>query len=168
MSRRDTTFAYECVCKCLCRDICLRNCDLRHRHLPKKFRQLYKGQASASPRPLRMLASASRVSSSSRALAAPPAVTHILLPRAPLFRRLPSSRRGEALWERVEAGSGSPGAASSELAGYWGNFQYKKREISIQDIIIYHHISCCYHDISLCIIFSIMSLFDKCYIVLYM
>ena len=40
--------------------------------------------------------------------------------------------------------------------GDWGNFQYKKREISIQDIIIYHHISCCYHDISLCIIFSIM------------
>ena len=27
------------------------------------------------------------------------------LPRAPSFRRLPSSRRGEALWERVEAGS---------------------------------------------------------------
>ena len=39
---------------------------------------------------------------------APPAVTH--LPRAPSFRRPPSSRRGEALWERVEAGSGSPGA----------------------------------------------------------
>ena len=40
----------------------------------------------------------------------------------------------------------------------WGNFLYKKREISIhvQDIIIYHYISCCYHDISLCIIFSIM------------
>ena len=38
-------------------------------------------------------------------LAAPPAVTH--LPRAPSFRRPPSSRRGEALWERVEAGSGS-------------------------------------------------------------
>ena len=28
----------------------------------------------------------------------------------------PSSRRGEALWERVEAGSGSLGAASSESA----------------------------------------------------
>ena len=40
--------------------------------------------------------------------------------------------------------------------GYWGNFLYKKREISIQDIIIYHLISCRYHDISLCIIFSIM------------
>ena len=54
------------------------------------------------------------------ALAAPPAVTH--LPRAPSFdhfviiRRPPSSRRGEALWERVEAGSGSLGAASSESA----------------------------------------------------
>ena len=24
---------------------------------------------------------------------------------------------------------------------YWGNFLYKKREFSIQDIIIYHHIS---------------------------
>ena len=41
-------------------------------------------------------------------------VTH--LPRAPSFRRPPSSRRGEALWDRVEAGSGSPGAASSESA----------------------------------------------------
>ena len=40
--------------------------------------------------------------------------------------------------------------------GDWGNFLYKKREISIQDIIIYHHISCRYHDISLCIISSIM------------
>ena len=38
----------------------------------------------------------------------------------------------------------------------WGFFLYKKRSISIQDIIIYHHISCCYHHISLCIIFSIM------------
>ena len=38
----------------------------------------------------------------------------------------------------------------------WWNFLYKKREISIQDIIIYHLISCCYHDISLCIISSIM------------
>ena len=36
------------------------------------------------------------------------------LPRAPSFRQPPSSRRGEALWERVEAGSGSLGAASSE------------------------------------------------------
>ena len=62
------------------------------------------GLGSASPRPLRMLASASRVSSSSRALAAPPAVTHILLPRAPLFRRLPSSRRGEALCRRFGSG----------------------------------------------------------------
>ena len=33
-----------------------------------------------------------------------------------LFRLPPSSRRGEALWERVEAGSGSLGAASSESA----------------------------------------------------
>ena len=46
--------------------------------------------------------------------AAPPAVTH--LPRAPSFRRPPSSRRGEALWERVEAGSGLLGAAFSESA----------------------------------------------------
>ena len=38
----------------------------------------------------------------SGALAAPPAVTH--LPRAPSFRRPPSSRRGEALWERVIGG----------------------------------------------------------------
>ena len=36
----------------------------------------------------------------------------------PSFRRPPSSRRGEALWERVEAGSGSLGAASS-----WASFE---------------------------------------------
>ena len=40
--------------------------------------------------------------------------------------------------------------------GYWGFFLYKKGSISIQDIIIYHYISCRYHNISLCIIFSIM------------
>ena len=34
----------------------------------------------------------------------------------PSFRRPPSSRRGEALWERAEAGSGLLGAASSESA----------------------------------------------------
>ena len=56
------------------------------------------------------------------ALAAPPAVTH--LPHAPSFRRPPSSRRGEALWERgVEAGSGSLGAASSESAAGSGRFR---------------------------------------------
>ena len=61
------------------------------------------------------------------ALAAPPAVTH--LPRAPSFdhfviiRRPPSSRRGEALWERVEAGSGSLGAASSESAAGSGRLR---------------------------------------------
>ena len=43
------------------------------------------------------------------------------------FRRRPSSRCGEALWEREAAGSGSLGAASSEsaagsvlLRGCWG------------------------------------------------
>jgi hypothetical protein len=46
--------------------------------------------------------------------AAPPAVTR--LPHAPSFRRPPLSRRGEALWERAEAGSGLLGAASSESA----------------------------------------------------
>ena len=35
---------------------------------------------------------------------------------------------------------------------YWGFFRYKKRLFSIQDIIIYHHISRCYHCVSLCII----------------
>ena len=58
---------------------------------------------------------------SSGALAAPPAVTH--LPRAPPFRLTPSSRRGEALWERVEAGSGSLGAASSESAAGSGRLR---------------------------------------------
>ena len=33
------------------------------------------------------------------------------------------SRRGEALWERVEAGSGSPGAASSESAAGSGRLR---------------------------------------------
>ena len=32
--------------------------------------------------------------------------------------------------------------------GDWGNFQYKKRDFSIQDIIIYHHISSLYHCVS--------------------
>jgi hypothetical protein len=45
-----------------------------------------------------------RVSSLSGAPAALPATTR--LPHAPSFRRPLSSRRGEALWERVEAGSG--------------------------------------------------------------
>ena len=48
----------------------------------------------------------------SGALAAPPAVTH--LPRAPSFRRPPSSRRGEALWERV-VGGGRVGFAGGGL-----------------------------------------------------
>ena len=52
----------------------------------------------------------------------PPAATRLQarLLRAPSswpsFRRPPSSRRGEALWEREAAGSGSLGAASSESA----------------------------------------------------
>ena len=33
----------------LCRDICLRYYDLRHRHLPKKFRHLRKGQFRLLP-----------------------------------------------------------------------------------------------------------------------
>jgi hypothetical protein len=61
--------------------------------------------------PVRMPASASHVSSLSGAPAALPAATR--LPHAPSFRRPLSSRCGEALWERVEAGSGSLGAASS-------------------------------------------------------
>ena len=46
------------------------------------------------------------------------------LPRAhSRFRRPPSSRRGEALWEQVEAGSGSLGAASSESAAGCGRLR---------------------------------------------
>ena len=66
-------------------------------------------------RALRILpaSTASRVSSLSGAPAALPAATR--LPHAPSFRRPLLSRRGEALWERVEAGSGSlGGTASSE------------------------------------------------------
>ena len=40
----------------------------------------------------------------------------LLRPARVSFRRPPSSRRGEALWEREAAGSGSLGAASSESA----------------------------------------------------
>jgi len=51
--------------------------------------------------------------------------------------------------------------------GDWGNFQYKKREFSIQDIMIYHHISSLYHCVSRvsssCISY-IMSLVDTWYI----
>ena len=51
----------------------------------------------------------------------------IFLPRAPSFRRLLSSRRGDAmgdaLWERVEAGSGLLGAASSESAAGSGRLR---------------------------------------------
>ena len=54
-------------------------------------------------------------------LAARPAATR--LPHAPSFRRPLSSRRGEALWERVEAGSGSLGAASSESAAGSGRLR---------------------------------------------
>ena len=43
-----------------------------------------------------------------------------------------------------------------EIWGDWVFFLYEKGSISIRDIIIYHHISCCYHNISLCIISSIM------------
>ena len=42
--------------------------------------------------------------------------TGSVLYRVPVLYR----RRGEALWERVEAGSGSPGAASSESAAARG------------------------------------------------
>ena len=38
----------------------------------------------------------------------------------------------------------------------WGSFRYKKREFSIQEFMIYHHISCLSHDISLYIIYEIM------------
>ena len=58
------------------------------------------------------------IGGSGRAL---PAATR--LPRAPSFRRPPSSRRGEALWERVEAGSGSLGVASSESAAGGGRLR---------------------------------------------
>ena len=53
----------------------------------------------------------------------------------------------------------------------WGFFQYKKRLFSIQDIIIYHHISWIYHCVS-CVSSScisyIMSLVDTWYIDIFM
>jgi len=63
---------------------------------------------------------------SSRDVPAPPgvflpAVTR--LPHAPSFRLPPLSRRGEALWERAEAGSGLLGAASSESAAGSGRLR---------------------------------------------
>ena len=70
--------------------------------------RLRRGRCACPPPPISRL----ELIGGSGPLAAPPAATR--LPRAPSFRRPPSSRRGEALWERVEAGSGSLGAASSE------------------------------------------------------
>ena len=61
---------------------------------------------------------AARLRLSRLELSAPPAATRLL--RALSFRffafELPSSRRGEALWEREVAGLGSLGVASSETA----------------------------------------------------
>ena len=45
--------------------------------------------------------------------------------------------------------------ARTHSGRYWGFFRYKKRLFSIQDIIIYHYISRCYHCVSLCIIVDI-------------
>ena len=45
---------------------------------------------------------------------------------------------------RGAVGSGAAAvesAADSVVSRDWGSFQYKKREFSIQDIIIYHYIS---------------------------
>jgi hypothetical protein len=55
----------------------------------------------------------------------------------------------------LDSGSTEPRQLDSSTAraqGDWGYFRYKKREFSIQDIIIYHHISWLYHCVSLCII----------------
>jgi hypothetical protein len=88
---------------------------------PVCFSKVLTGMIPANAR-LRLSRRLSRRRSSSGALAAPPAATRP--PRAPSFRRLLSSRRQarggaqwlEAPWERVAAGSGSLGAASSESA----------------------------------------------------
>ena len=50
-------------------------------------------------------------------------VSRVSVPAPPGVFLPPSSRRGEALWERVEAGSGSPGAASSESAAGSGRLR---------------------------------------------
>ena len=60
---------------------------------------------------------------------------------------------GEVGYEVKALGVDGPARADTRD---WGFFRYKKRSISIQDIIIYHHISCRYHDISLCIMYDIM------------
>ena len=77
-------------------------------------RCLFTGLRSASPRPLRMPVSASRVSSSSGALAAPPAVTH--LPRAPSHfadrLRAGAGRRSGSGWR---PGGGRVGFAGGGL-----------------------------------------------------
>ena len=73
-------------------------------------RCLFTGLRSASPRPLRMPVSASRVSSSSGALAAPPAVTH--LPRAPSHfadrLRAGAGRRSGSGWRQGRVRWGRP------------------------------------------------------------
>ena len=48
-------------------------------------------------------------------------------------------RKGDLIHERTRENTGD--ARAPPKRGYWGNFRYKKREFSIQDIIIYHHIS---------------------------
>jgi hypothetical protein len=51
---------------------------------------------------------------------------------------------------------GIPWGYISGVLRDWGFFRYKKRSISIQEFMIYHHISCLSHDISLYIIYEIM------------
>ena len=80
-------------------------------------------------------------------------------------------RGGESRWA-VWRRRGRSGTRVPELSGGdWGFFLYKKRLFSIQDIIIYHHISRIYHYVS-CVSSScisyIMSLVDTWYIDIFM
>jgi hypothetical protein len=107
--------------------------DLRHVARDARDASERDGQAGAQGAPdllrlpdeLLVRPSCSRTPPSTprRARSTDPLSTYRYLPRAPSFRLLPSSRRGEALWERVEAGSGSLGAASSESAAGSGRLR---------------------------------------------
>ena len=86
----------------------------------------------ASPPPWHSPASASRDSSSLGVPAAPPAATHLELRAPSTFRRPLSSTsrrgaRGEALWERESAGSGSLGVVFSESAAWLGELRWLGR-----------------------------------------
>ena len=97
-------------------------------------------------------------SSTARQLLDRPRQTSTALDAQP--RGVRKSQARQARQELDSNSTGSTGKASTaprqRLDRGLGFFQYKKRSISIQEFMIYHHISCLSHDISLYIIYEIM------------